>query len=82
MKTTLTSLIHSTPNEVDAMLRQGRISDTVHRAYMRVWIWSAPRWGGIACAMQDAFHAKHGWKAYQRRVDKVRAAFGFKPLYS
>lgn len=81
MKHTLASLMHATPNEVDAMFRQGRISNAVHRAYTRVWTWSAPRWGGIACELQEAFHAQHGWKAYQRRIDKVRAAFGFKPLY-
>jgi len=53
--------------------RHGYMTAAQWNAYRWAWTWAAPRFGGDAALAQDAFHARHGDEALQRRRARVRA---------
>lgn len=80
MKPQLANLIHQPFNRVERMLSMGEIHSDTFRSYRAVWEWCSPRFTGFAGAKQDAFYQKHGRKAYNERVNKVRVSLGFYPI--
>jgi len=63
-------------NEVERHHRGSRLCNQ----FFHIWMWAAPRMGGVAGERQDHFYTKFGPKAYYARINKVRAACGFKLL--
>lgn len=49
-----------------------RFTEQARRAYRMLWVWSAPRVGGIAGFLQDAVYRRHGMAALKRREARVR----------
>lgn len=80
MKQRLTQLIHLPLSAVQQMHAQGQIDSRTLRAFTRLHAWMAVRWGGIAGDMQDRFWADYGSAAFARRMNRMRAAFGFAPV--
>lgn len=59
---------------------RGLIPAHWHSRYVRLWTWSAARFGGEPDRQQQRFYERHGRSAYDRRINRVRVALGFKPL--
>lgn len=77
-----TKLIHwfklqKSYNEMERFFHYGIITYNEFWAYVSVWEWCSPRMGGRAGEKQDKFWEKYGKEAYYKRINKVRAAFGF-----
>lgn len=82
MKKHLMALIlaQTTMAQAESQYRCGQMGHQVFEAFCRVWEWAAPRHGGIASIRHDVFWNQHGKAAYYRRINRVRAAFGFNPI--
>lgn len=50
-----------------------RFTDRARNEFMRLWSWSAPRFGGAAGRAQEAFYERHGSQALWRRYTRVQA---------
>lgn len=77
MKQRLQTLINCTLDEVTQMFYTGRIDCATYQAFRRLHSWMAPRWGGMAGVDQEAFWNRFGEAAYLRKMNGIRAAFGF-----
>ena len=77
MKNKLKSLMHLSIAQVERMEANGYVDATLARAFRRVWSWSSERFSGDADARQQAFWDRYGRRAYYRRINRVRTAFGF-----
>jgi hypothetical protein len=53
--------------------RCGYLSPAQWSAFRWAWTWAAPRFRGAAAAVQDAFQARHGLAALERRRQRVLA---------
>jgi hypothetical protein len=67
-------------NDVELMFHRGHIGQRQWEAFCRVWEWSGYLFGGTPGMRQDAFWKKHGAAAFNRKINRTRAAFGIKPV--
>lgn len=65
---------------VERMHHQGRVPCRHFEGYCRVWEWTAGRMGGSPGMRHDAFWERFGKRAYYRKIEKTRAAFGLSAL--
>ena len=78
LKSSLARLLHSgSYNQVRERMESGVISPELWRAYLRTREWISP-W--FSSTKQDAFWRNFGKAAYERKIAKTRAAFGFSPI--
>lgn len=56
---------------------EGRFSDRTWEALQLAIRWAAPR---LSSDEQERFYERHGRRAYYRKIDRVRKAFGVAPL--
>lgn len=81
MKQELMRLRLSPISTVQIMFSNGLITQPVWAAYCRIWLWSAPRFGGLHGLKHDDFLTRYGRKAYETKINRTRKAFGFQPYY-
>lgn len=67
-------------NNVESLWLNGRITEKTWLAWVRVWEWLSPKFGGNPGLRHEIFWEKFGQDAYFRRINKVRVAFGFEPI--
>lgn len=59
--------------DAERAARHGYLSPKEWEAYRWVWTWAQPRFAGAAGDVQDAFHARFGLAALDRRRRRVCA---------
>ena len=66
--------------QAEAMHRDGLIMECEFQAFKALWTWGNYRMSGEAERKQLDFIRKYGQAALTQRINKVRAACGWKPL--
>jgi hypothetical protein len=80
MKKQIINLLHKSLAEVESLVENNKIPIQVYEAYIRVWNWSCPRFGGNIGIEQENFWNQYGMDKYYLKMNKTRKAFGFNPI--
>lgn len=82
MKKKIHRLLKFSAAEMEQQYRSGFVSQLDYDVYLRVWIWLNVRCSSYVNAenTQILFIRKYGRKAYHRKINRTREAFGFEPL--